>query len=114
MGIPTQHFVDLLKYKGQSCPLERKTRLLLGQKVLKGLCKKVMSNFNFLDPGQFLLLQRLATVPQKIVFASAKKMHVIRINSSIEVVYIWTIAVYLPDTLSGGYPWLSLVILCYH
>ena len=28
-----------------------------------------------------------------------------RINSSIEVVYIWTIA----GSLSGGFPWLSLV-----
>jgi hypothetical protein len=37
-------------------------------------------------------------------------MHVMRINSSIEVVYIWTNAGSLSDTLPGGYPWLSLVI----
>ena len=32
-----------------------------------------------------------------------------RINSSIQVVYIWNIA----SSLSDGYPWLSLVILCF-
>ena len=35
------------------------------------------------------------------------------INSSIEVVYIWTIAGSLSDTLSGGFRWLSLVIAGY-
>ena len=35
------------------------------------------------------------------------------INSSIEVVYIWTIAGSFSDTLSSGVPWLSLVIAGY-
>ena len=69
-----------------------------------------MLNFNFFDPGrQFLLLQRLAKVPQKLFLLVQNKMHVMRINSSIEVFYIWTIAGYL----SCGYPWLLLDILGY-
>ena len=35
------------------------------------------------------------------------------INSPFEVVYIWTIAGSLSDTLSGGFRWLSLVIAVY-
>ena len=38
-------------------------------------------------------------------------MRVMRINSSIYVVYIWTIAGSLPDTLSGGFRWFPFVIL---
>ena len=34
-----------------------------------------------------------------------KKNSVIPINSSIEVIYIWTIAGFLSDTLSGGFQW---------
>ena len=40
-------------------------------------------------------------------------MRVIRINSSIEVVYFWTIANSLSDTLSAGFRWLTLVIAGY-
>ena len=40
-------------------------------------------------------------------------MRVMLINSSIEFVHIWTIADSLSNTLSGGYPQLSLVILGY-
>ena len=36
-----------------------------------------------------------------------------RINSSIEVVYIWTIAFSLSDTLSGGFRWFPWVIFGY-
>jgi hypothetical protein len=42
-----------------------------------------------------------------------KTQRVMRINSSMEVVFIWTIAGSLSDTLSGGFLWLSLVIACY-
>ena len=82
----------------------------------------------------FLLLQKLARVPLKDCFSYCiKKMSVKPINSSIEVVYIWTIAGFLSNTHSSGfrwflvvscgfrwlsliiagYPWLSLVILGY-
>ena len=40
-----------------------------------------------------------------------KTQRVMRINSSMEVVFIWTIAGSLSDTLSGGFRWFPLVIL---
>ena len=37
-------------------------------------------------------------------------MRVMCINSSIVVIYIWTIAGSLSNTLYGGFPWLALLI----
>jgi hypothetical protein len=51
----------------------------------------------------FLILQKFASVPLKSRF---KTKLVMRINSSIEVVYIWTIA----GSLSDGFHWIPLVI----
>ena len=75
----------------------------------------------YVENDALLLLQKLTRVPlKKKISLVYKTMRVMCIYSSIEVVYIWTIA---PFSLSGGFwwfpvvstgfPWLSLVITGY-
>ena len=90
---------------------------------LKGLCL-IIGHVKFLlfRPRTVIYVENYALftftkvgqcAPKKSFPLVHKKLRVMRINYSIEVVYIWTIAGPLSDTLSGGFRWLSLVIAGY-